>query len=253
MKKIIYLLFFLCFSIGCKIEAFYGSSYAGDFKPKFISGCKVWLDASNTRNFVFRGGTYYVQQWNDLSGNNKHAIQAVEAAQPIVTSNCMNGLDTVYFEGYGIYLVFANYSFPYGDSSYTYFIVIKAEDTHSTHEFIQSGTNATYKKFFLRFLSNALEHDWYGAALAGGSVAPDTCYILQADYDGTTRRSIVNNGTIYSDVPGVACQNTGENVRLSSNWDGIYYAEVIIYDRRLNSLESNQIANYLSDKWGISI
>ncbi len=71
--------------------------------PLDVSGVSLWLkadqgvysDAGVTP--AVNGGT--VQQWNDFSGNNRHAIQTTAANQPLLATNVLNGRPAIRFDG----------------------------------------------------------------------------------------------------------------------------------------------------------
>lgn len=227
----------------------------GGFSPPQVAGINTWIDASDEKTYVFRpGSTIYLQGINDKSGNGHHATQSTEGSQPTLLYNHLNGRNVVYFPSYGKQLNFANGSFPYLDSSYTYFLVIKVS-ADSTHPFIACGTNGLERRFFLWFYQGRFQHDWYGDTLTGELESPNTWYLCNANYDGTTRQSILDGGTIYSDVPGVPCENTGQNIMIGAGTGSrsVHYAELIIYDRKVSDNQRKQIERYLSAKWDITI
>jgi hypothetical protein len=70
---------------------------ATGFNPKSIPGLALWLDGSSASSVTLNGST--VSQWNDLSGNGRHATQATAASQPTFTSNARNGRSALTFGG----------------------------------------------------------------------------------------------------------------------------------------------------------
>ena len=53
----------------------------------------LWLDAADNSTITLSSGN--VTQWNDKSGNNRHATQASSGNQPTVSTALINGLDTI--------------------------------------------------------------------------------------------------------------------------------------------------------------
>ncbi len=56
-----------------------------------------WYDASDNATVISSSG--FVSQWNDKSGNDRHATQPTTTARPIHTPNTINNLHTLTFDG----------------------------------------------------------------------------------------------------------------------------------------------------------
>ena len=63
----------------------------------------LWLDAADASTITLNGST--VSQWNDKSGNTRHASQATTANQPIISNTGLNSKRSVNFDGNGDNLV----------------------------------------------------------------------------------------------------------------------------------------------------
>ena len=57
----------------------------------------LWLDAADSSTITESGGA--VSQWADKSGNGRDATQATGSAQPALTSDAINSLDALTFDG----------------------------------------------------------------------------------------------------------------------------------------------------------
>ena len=57
---------------------------------------QLWLDASDSSTITINSGA--VSQWNDKSGNGRHATQATAANRPVVLTTNINGLDVLLFD-----------------------------------------------------------------------------------------------------------------------------------------------------------
>ena len=62
----------------------------------------LWLDANDASTITLNGST--VSQWNDKSGNERHAAQATAANQPTYTANGLNGKPVLTFDGLNDFL-----------------------------------------------------------------------------------------------------------------------------------------------------
>ena len=78
--------------------------------PMSVSGLQLWFDASDASSFTYSSGSI-VSQWNDKSGNSRHATQADTGAQP-VRDHTWNSLSVVAFKDAGDWLANAGYTIP---------------------------------------------------------------------------------------------------------------------------------------------
>ena len=70
-------------------------SSGSSFSPLDITGCQLWLDASDSSTITLNGAD--VAQWNDKSGNNNNLGQTVVARQPFYNISAQNSLNVVDF------------------------------------------------------------------------------------------------------------------------------------------------------------
>ena len=68
----------------------------GTWTPASITTA-LWLDAADAATVTTVSGA--VSQWNDKSGNNRHAVQATQASQPSATANTINSKTVITFDG----------------------------------------------------------------------------------------------------------------------------------------------------------
>lgn len=61
------------------------------------SALALWLDAEDATSITLNGTT--VSQWNDKSGNARHAVQGTAANQPTYTTSGLNGKPALTFDG----------------------------------------------------------------------------------------------------------------------------------------------------------
>ena len=67
------------------------------FTPASISGLALWLDAADTATITQSSGL--VSQWNDKSGNARHATQATGANQPVTNTRTIGGRNAIEWTG----------------------------------------------------------------------------------------------------------------------------------------------------------
>jgi Ca2+-binding RTX toxin-like protein len=78
----------------------------GLFRPLDLPGLSFWLDGADLDGDGVQEGLAEsglngtaVTQWNDKSGNGRHAVQTEAASRPTYTANGLNGLPVVSFDG----------------------------------------------------------------------------------------------------------------------------------------------------------
>jgi hypothetical protein len=210
------------------------------------SGLALWLDGADDSSFSYFNGSF-VSQWNDKSGNNKHATATATSSAPVRTST-KNTYAIVFFDGDDI-LTTPNVI---TDGSYTKIAV---------HKFL-SGANMVSS-------SNGPHAFWYGGGdvmriYHGGDFVTQTTNtrntwtIGSAEFDTSTSpytgKIYINNG---SSVSGTTSTLPGtSNIQLggfsNGNFGTQYLAEVLVYNRVLTSQERTDIQTYLNNKWGIT-
>jgi len=67
---------------------------SGFFTPAQLAP-ELWLDAADTASITESSGR--VSQWNDKSGNGRHAVQASATPQPVTNATTQNGLNVIDF------------------------------------------------------------------------------------------------------------------------------------------------------------
>jgi len=66
------------------------------WNPSMLSTA-LWLDAADASTITESGGV--VSQWDDKSGNDRHAVQATSANKPTTGTRSLNGLNVLDFDG----------------------------------------------------------------------------------------------------------------------------------------------------------
>jgi hypothetical protein len=66
------------------------------WNPSMISTA-LWLDAADASTVTLESGA--VSQWNDKSGNNRHATQVTLEARPTIVSSSVNGRAVIRYDG----------------------------------------------------------------------------------------------------------------------------------------------------------
>jgi len=228
----------------------------------------LWLDAADTDTITLSGSN--VSQWDDKSGNNRHASQAIAADQPIYTSNVLNGKPGVTFDGSTDFLTVAHdnaLNAQIAPSS----VVILYRERVSGFRLMQkapSGTGASADAFF------SSSSSVLGAAGTFTTSYPFWQNVWQFDV-GTFSGNVIRhwrNGTklVPTNVTGGSIVN-GELVSSSTpatNSDPLFIGkrdnpssteghmngellETLILTSALSTDDRQKLEGYLAWKWGL--
>ena len=226
-----------------------------EFSPASLSGLSLWLKADAG---VTASGSS-VTAWADQSGNGNN-VTAYN--NPQLVTNALNSKPVISFDGSGSYA-----SFPISlteSTPRTIFIVGKYNDTNRGQEgFMALGFSGSWDKGYV-FREGGTENTYYYENIDGQNqiIAPTSTSV--ANYHivtikhfpegssdsimgingsfgvgGQISLSAVNEGLI-------ALRSTG-----GSEYASVNIAEIIIYNRELNSTEQGQVQSYLNTKYAI--
>jgi len=245
--------------------------YKSGFTPKAISNLKLWFDASSIK----QSDNTSVESWDDLSGNNVKAEQTTLANKPTFKTNQINGKPALSFDG-GDYLsltsglgsinnasgatVFCVVKFATGAIQVAFNIATTGTTTNNRLQVRMNGTNlfqnttrrsdatgnlttvstGTINSSF-KILS--IVSDYVGNGINGTS----TQYINNTA-DGTGNFSTSGNMT-NSDSPFIFIG--ADNDSPATTYLNGLIAEIILYNKALNTNERNSIYNYLKTKYAL--
>lgn len=226
-------------------------------KPTSLDNLVLWLDANNGDSIVY-GNTGNVSQWNDLSGNDRHATQASDSRQPDYQRYAIHGLPAFRCDS-DVLFVTSGLGIGSGEDR-TILLVAKPNSGYNNSEIFGTATTAIIdfgsysvdNRVRLRDAGN--DGDIYSAA---GDVPYNNAHMITVTatsgntsvYNGTTNIISSGNEHCHYDLTGsVGVCGTSYSGR-EFNGD---VGEVIVYDRVLNSTELNQLWQYLAQKWGVS-
>lgn len=211
---------------------------SNDWSPSLISTL-AWFDASDTST-VLAGGSDNVYQWNDKSGNAKHATQTTSGDQPTYTS-------ATYIEGTNTkHLDLPSNIYSDGSHSQGTLVFVGTQSGSGGGWGIygnQAGTHTpwTNLSFYDSFLSTSRPL----VGTTGGSIQNNQVLItytqnggtlevfLDGDSQGSTSVSFTNSPALY--------QLFGSQANYKLN-------EIIFLP---NDTDKQKVEGYLAHKWGI--
>jgi hypothetical protein len=222
---------------------------AASFVPTDVTGCILWLDASNAGSITEAGGA--VSQWDDLSGVGNHATQGTGANQPTTGTRTQNGLNVIDFDGSNDSLACAVSA---SDRTQSVFAVVLADSNPPAQRAFVGATGNFGRDIDTRDARLTVERANVGilAQHGGATAAHSTPYIFSVILSATAAQ-LGQNATYESDsnsdTMGSVTTQIGRGAQASA-WDG-WIAEVLIYDNTISDGDRDTIYTYLSDKWGI--
>jgi hypothetical protein len=236
------------------------TSSFSDWSPTQISGCQLWLDATDSSSVTLNSTS--VTQWSDKSGNARHLTQSTLSNSPNYTrvnSNYM--IDFV--RANKTYLINASYSQIY--TNFTLYMIIKRKAAPVDTERIFVAIPVSYATDWntqtgFSFSSTIeLAANGSGTSFSDGSNLNVTMYSIltssnsanvykNADTTSVISRSLGLTGNSIGILLGSGT-NSGINT-VSEQFNG-YIGEVILFTKVLTSSERQQIEGYLAFKWGL--
>lgn len=242
--------------------------------PASIPSLHSWYDAADTATITSSGGS--VSQWNDKSGNERHAAQGTSTYQPTTGSITVNGRNVV--------------SAPSATSGNGKFLKASASVVGNALTFMcvaqrtGAGNSANTYSRFMSLDTGGNDYDNVNSLVVqlpsanqSPATAPDINVYFNyptktviawtsASYNTPYLVTVVVNGTSVSlTANGVTATGTAENIDLNSSRQGLlgpyagtvdsmlygWLAEHIIYTRVLSPVEIALVAAYLRRKWGL--
>ena len=217
----------------------------------------LWLDAADANTITLNGST--VSQWNDKSGSGRNATQNAAANQPVYSTNSINSLSAVTFDGINDFLNLPDNTIPSGDSSYSMFVVVKWNST--VPQFVigtgLSAGAATDNYLAAIVTTPAIFGSWwqnYGLQISSIALGVE---MYGAIYDNTisTISGNKNGGSITSGVIAVDRNSATTNNIIGAFSNGATplngaLAETIITNNAITTADRQRLEGYLAWKWG---
>ncbi len=215
----------------------------GGFSPLQLPGLAAWHKADSLTGLTDGDP---VSQWDDSSGNDRHAVQATVSQQPLYRANILNGMPVLRFDGtdymrsvFGATLI----------QPTTIFAVARV---NNPGRLALDGISSGARHYIFRSTVN-----WEigaGVQLKGAIAADDVTHIFSAVFNEATSKLYLD-GTL--DVTGNAGSHSltgltfGATFGFAANMAGDI-AEVIVCNSLLTDANRGETESYLSLKYGIS-
>jgi len=254
-----------------QIEAYLAWKWTRAYTPTIptsISGCTLWLDASDSSTITLNGAN--MTQWRDKSGNAKNMSPYSTYSNATVSSNFQNGRDVLNFSGGAVYQAPAS-SAVYPVDVY---VVMALKDTTTHVDVFSVVTNSATDNFNALGFSEYTTSRWYN----GSSSFARTPNTLSSSNETSTsfllmNWSISNNNYVLRRNGVVLTQSAWYSFTLTAGsifqigyratassfvTPGVaglfkgYIGEIVAFNSQLGDVQRQYIENYLSLKWNIS-
>lgn len=234
---------------------------------------ELWLIAEGN-TFTDAGSTAAadgedLQQWNDVSGNDNHAIQTTASFKPELKANAVNGFSSVDFVGNAVRIMASGIN---SNDELTMYIVFQVNGytANNNDGIIHAGpsghnfSTSAATKTVGTWINTSTEEIWGRGIQSNSSqrslpqntaISEGQYYVLTQDYDGSDISQYVNGtvaGTVSYDGTLNSWTDFGIGRQGSEAFNG-EIAEIVVYDEHTNAAMQIIINNYLAAKYNISL
>jgi hypothetical protein len=221
---------------------------------------QLWLDASDSATITLVSGA--VSQWNDKSGNNRHATQTVSASRPTVATAALNGLDGLNFDGSNDFLETVGYIACNNSSSNTVVLAVSESSGTGRRGIMGTRPAANAEGWFLSYLSGSTANPAVvftgvsGASAIGSFRTPD---ILGFQKTATTCQIISflntpNTPTTMTLIPVSSIESTKIGREMTGQAGESLLGKIyeIIEIPTIDATIRQKAEGYLAHKWGLT-
>lgn len=247
---------------------YWGSSFfSGELWTPAKIATALWLDAAdNATVFSDAGvtqaiaGVSTVQQWNDKSGNARHATQASSAKRPNYTNNVSNNKPGIMFNGNvnGHVLTSLLPSSVFTGVSRCTFALVYSPLSTSTNRGIASIADTQYSGAPWMLLQQDTASSQ--RILVNGSyritqtIAANSFYILLFTYTGS-QWTFRLNGTAGVSYTGAVGSTAGSTLWIGSGfngeWNGVF-TDIVVAASDIGAVNALKLEGYLAHQRGIT-
>lgn len=229
--------------------------------PTDIGSCLFWLAADQG---ISLDGSNKVQQWNDISGNNKHFTQATAGSRPGYGASLVNGKPALVFTNLNDEFLYNGATgFSGGSAAHTLFVVMRmySAPNSSYTGVVSLGGNVPAAS------TSAIGHDssnkiWGGGSGFASPAAAETIttgktYTLiktsTGQFDSLNSGGSPVAGALQAAVYAIAPAQDAYIGRYTSTGgaDDFYVCEVAAFGKEITQNDINALATYAMEKWGV--
>ena len=218
------------------------TAFSSPFDPRSISGCQLWLDATDAGTLSLSGSN--VTQWRDKSTN---LYVASATTSTYTTSKTVSvGANAITIANYAWRTKFTSFIVSKGGL----FVIIDARPSVSGLIYIFSGNYSLQVVYSPG--GGAIE--LADSVLAQGTSILDTANLslLTTGYTNSTNISpYAVNGIVRTSTRTAGSSATDSTITQTLRISGGEIAEIILFNSSLTTAQQQQVEGYLAWKWGI--
>jgi len=220
----------------------------------------LWLDAGDANTITLNGSN--VSQWNDKSGNARHATQATANQRPTYTSNSQNGYGIISF-GQSNLDISSTTPITSGNSNFGFFVAYKPKIASGYGTIFANYSAGNFQLLFATSIPYATPWGLYNAAsldLDPGSYTQNentiiSCVRTSGSFvgytNGTTKNTVANIASVYAGANTASVWTLGANTNNTEAGLMDLY-ELIVIDGTVSTDTRQRIEGYLAHKWGLT-
>lgn len=240
----------------CLVRAQNAAGWSSWVESNAVYGIQLalWLDASDTSTITQTAGS--VSAWNDKSGNALHVSQSTGSRQPVTGTRSINSLNVLDFDGVDDALNKSTAT-DFGGGDYTIFTVTSSDTAASGKRIITKGNHwgLSVGESGSPSLADASYGNTSSASNSRGATTVTGSGRIMGARRSSTSQYLFTGATDYTAAS--ANNVTGGQLAIGSyNNSSAYFdgmiGEILIGQRAWSNAERNQVASYLTSKWGIS-
>jgi hypothetical protein len=228
--------------------------------PSTIPNLAAWYDANDASTFTLTGAL--VEQWRDKSGNNRHLVPRVSGDRPSRSGVSDSGKTSlVYVDGNKLRTPAGSTSIGAASSAVTMITAFKSAGASPSYDEIPCSLTSSNAGAPLAGWGT---NRYFGASGGGAAFAVTnmmrastvlTAFLYNQDAN-TPRLDEYVNGQLFQTVtwPFSPWITASQVIGLGGRDDGAtgfvgQMMEAVIYDRKLTTVEQQQVEAYLHTKW----
>jgi hypothetical protein len=246
-----------------------------EFSPADLPQLQLWLDAADSSTVTVSGTS--VTAWNDKSGNGYNVAQGNGASQPTLITAGQNGRNVISFDGSndslnrlastalgrnvtGLTAYTVSFRSALPVSQQVILLIATAQAANFTRVALNVGLTANK----MGAGGRTLDADSFASIASSSNVSTTNYQIFTGrfDYANTDLFVYINSaleGTNSSFQMATTTSNTnsvglaiGNNNAASLHYNG-RIAEILVYHQAHDATQRQQVWDYLSAKWGITL
>lgn len=211
----------------------------------------AWYDASNSDSLTVSSG--YVSQWNDISGNNRHATSS-GASRPTLGTEAINSKDAINFVNPQYFNISGGV--PLANDMCTFMVFTRAST--GIVSMILGRAPPTYYRYPLWWDSLNTIYARHGATLKTvASSQTNTGTLLFVSKRDSTYEYVWRNGagvgTVTTSALDYEFNTIGRTLNNSSYQHNGYIAEILFFASAVSVDDRQKIEGYLAWKWGVTL